>query len=308
MRINTIFPILALAAGFAGTQPMMPIPAYGSTYSAAAVTRGFYFQAPRDFTIVGIRVPNEKNVFQAGMVVYVMSSPPPAWPRTRTGSSNFLYVGFVLASKVYACNMPVKTGEWVGILGACGDRTIVHNSYAAAAGPFPSDVVGVAATIRAFGTQTNVMAAQGQGPYYAEDTGFVSRVEVYVSVSPATLTGPPLVAPGTGAALDLSAPSDDGLPYQVGSAFGSGPIPLGNRQIGLSPDALLVLSVSGALPALFQDYTGVLDLNGRGRAVLNVPKSTALIGLRIHNAFVTLAPAAPFGVASISNSIHFEIR
>jgi hypothetical protein len=59
---------------------------------------------------------------------------------------------------------------------------------------------------------------------------------------------------------------------------------------------------------MFQNFTGVLDLSGKGRAVLNVPKSAALVGLHIHNAFVTLAPAAPFGVASISNSISFEIR
>ena len=246
---------LALVAN-ANAQSMMPLPNYGQTLSAAAVTRGFYFQAPRNFTIVGLRVPNEKNVLQQGVAVYVMTTPPPAWPATRTGGL-WLAAGFFLASKIISCNVPINQNDWVGILGACGDRSIVHNSYAATAGPCSSNVAGVPVTIRGFGTQTNVMAAQGQGAYYAEDAGKVSRVEVYLNVAQASLTATGTGAPGTIMTFNLSASSDTGLPYQLGSALGNGPIVIGSRKLELSPDALLVLSVGGQVPTIFQNYAGV---------------------------------------------------
>jgi len=308
MRVKTTLLILLLVTGVAGAQSIMPIPDYGRTYSASAVTRGFYFEAPRDFTVVGLRVPNEKHVLQAGMAVYVMSTRPPAWPGTRTGGL-WLYKGFVLASQVQSCNVPVRKGEWVGSLGACGDRSIVHNSYAAVAGPFRSDVAGLATTLRGFGTRTNVMAAQAKGAYYADDAGTVSRVEVHVSVSPARVSGPDTAAPGTTARFVLSAPSDKELAYQMGSSLGNGPILLGSRTLGLSPDSLLLLSVSGLLPSVFQSYGGIIaKASGGAAASLAVPNVPALRGLHIHSAFVTLSASAPFGVASISNSHVLEIR
>ena len=244
---------------------------------------------------------------KAGAAIYITSTPPPAWPQTRTGGL-WHYAGFFLASKITSCDVPVKKGQWVGVVGACGDSTIVHNSYAAAAGPFQSHVDGLATTLCGFGTQTNVMAAQGQGAYYADDAGKVSRVELYVTVSPAKLSGPTTAAPGTAAKFSLSATSDTGLPYQLGSSLGSGPIPLGSRQIGLGLDSLLVLSVSGALPAVFQNYAGVFSSYGYAYPELHIPNNPSLIGLRIHNAYVTLAPSATLGIVSISNAMSVQIQ
>ncbi|MBN2489277.1 MAG: hypothetical protein JXQ29_00305 [Planctomycetes bacterium] len=43
--------------------------------------------------------------------------------------------------------------------------------------------------------------------------------------------------------LVLTAANDAGLPYQAGSSLGTGPIMVDIRQIGLSPGALLQVSV-----------------------------------------------------------------
>ena len=105
----------------------------------------------------------------------------------------------------------------------------------------------------------------------------------------------------------LKSGGDAGLPFQMGSSFGNGPIPIDSRKLELSPDNLLVVSTSGALPMIFQDYAGTLDAQGEAKARLNIPNIPALKGFRIYTAFVTLKASAPSGVSSISNSFMFTI-
>ncbi|MBN2490163.1 MAG: SBBP repeat-containing protein [Planctomycetes bacterium] len=114
--------------------------------------------------------------------------------------------------------------------------------------------------------------------------------------------------PGSTITFSLIATSDAGLPYQVGSSFGLGPIALpGTRWIPLSADGLLQLSVGGTAAHIFGSYSGTLDMQGRGIATLQLPPWPLLIGLRIHTAFVTMSPAAPLGIQSISNPVSFSI-
>jgi len=123
-----------------------------------------------------------------------------------------------------------------------------------------------------------------------------------------TLVGSGSGQPGTSIAFTLFAAPDAGLPYQMGSSLGNGPIPIGSRQIGLSVDGLLVASVSGVLPTIFQNYAGVLDGQGKANAQLNIPNIPALKGVRIYTAFLTLRPSAPFGISNISNSFLFTVQ
>jgi len=114
--------------------------------------------------------------------------------------------------------------------------------------------------------------------------------------------------PGTTISFTLFSPSDAGLPYQVGSSFGNGPIPIDTRKLELSADALLVLSVGGMLPTVFQGYAGLLDGQGNGAAKLNIPNIPQLKGLRVYTAFLTLKGSAPSGVSSISTSFLFTVQ
>ncbi|MBN2490150.1 MAG: hypothetical protein JXQ29_04815 [Planctomycetes bacterium] len=107
--------------------------------------------------------------------------------------------------------------------------------------------------------------------------------------------------------LALTALSDAGRSYQVASSLGTGPTAIGYRQLGLSPDGLFVLTVSDRLPAVFQGYRGVIEPGGRAAASIAIPAASALIGLTIHSAFVTLDPAAPDGIQAISTTESFQI-
>jgi hypothetical protein len=107
--------------------------------------------------------------------------------------------------------------------------------------------------------------------------------------------------------FSLVSSSEGGLPYQVGSSLGTGPIPIDTRVINLSPDALLQVSMAGAWPSVFSGYRGVIDSKGQAQAAIHIPSIAALIGARVHTAFVTLDAAAPSGVRSISTTFVFSI-
>ena len=107
--------------------------------------------------------------------------------------------------------------------------------------------------------------------------------------------------------LELAAPTTDaGLAFQVASSFGTGPIPIGTRSLGLSPDSLLWISVSGLAPSIFKNYSGVLDAQGKcSNVTIAIPNYPTLKGIWIYNAFVSLSPTAPQGVSLVSDTYSF---
>jgi len=131
--------------------------------------------------------------------------------------------------------------------------------------------------------------------------GFVAKVSLTL------LEGSGTCRPGTPVALALTASMSAGLVYQVGSSLGTGPIPIDARRIDLSPDALLAVSVGGLWPSVFQGYRGVIDSRGRAQAAIDLPDLPALIGVRLHSAFVTVSASAPSGIDAISNTFSFSI-
>ena len=80
------------------------------------------------------------------------------------------------------------------------------------------------------------------------------------------------------------------------------------RQIGLSPDDLLVVTVNNYWPSIFFGYRGTIDAQGQAQAAIKIPNIPSLKGIRIYTAFVTLKATAPSGVASISNTFMFSIQ
>ncbi len=135
-----------------------------------------------------------------------------------------------------------------------------------------------------------------------------SKVDVGADEIAVRIVGSGSGAPGTSIMLSLLAAADAGLTYQVGSSLGGGPIPIGNRLLGLSLDAILDASVNGYLPMIFQNYTGVLDASGKGTARINIPNLPGLKGVRLHTAFLTLKLGAPLGIESISNTFVFTVQ
>jgi len=151
---------------------------------------------------------------------------------------------------------------------------------------------------------------RGPGAYSAATANYVAnryglKTALYFAVIDITGSGNPSI--GGTVSLHLSAPNDAGLPYQVGTSLGTGPIPVDTRQLNLSPDTILIASVSGHLPTIFTSYSGLLDGSGKGTASIHIPRLAVLVGIRLHSAFIVIKVGEPSNIKSISNTFSFTI-
>jgi len=142
--------------------------------------------------------------------------------------------------------------------------------------------------------------------YSRESTGNNPYLEITLPTH--IKAGAATVQPGGTVNLTLTAVNDAGLAYQVGSSLGTGPLSIGNREIGLTADSLLLVSLSGMLPGVFVNYVGFISAQGGAGAAVKVPNEHALVGININTAFLTLKASAPSGIESISNTATFMIK
>ncbi|MBN2489933.1 MAG: hypothetical protein JXQ29_03675 [Planctomycetes bacterium] len=146
--------------------------------------------------------------------------------------------------------------------------------------------------------------------YYATTESGQDRaagLKTRFTVSVVSIVGSGTTKPGSTVTFALSSPTDAGLPYQVGTSVGTGPIPIDTRQIDLGLDDVLVASTGGALPSVFEAYSGYLDATGAGQARFHIPNIPLLVGIRFHTAFLTIKAGAPSNVKSISPTYSFTV-
>jgi len=122
------------------------------------------------------------------------------------------------------------------------------------------------------------------------------------TVEPISITASGTPKPGGTVLLDLVAPGDGTLTYQVGSSFGTGPIGIDCRQLALSFDALLIITVNGQLPTVFMNFGGNLSTAGKAQASVAIPSIPALVGISFYSAFTTIKVGEPSNIKSISPS------
>ncbi|MDO8349482.1 MAG: hypothetical protein Q7T30_04570 [Planctomycetota bacterium] len=183
MQIRFSLLAIAIFVAAASAQTQLLLPAFGSTFSSASTTRGFYFQTPVAITITGLRVPDEAAAGVQCVEVSALAGAPPAYPVTASGGQVF-YANNVPSSVVIPCSLNFAAGSWIGVMGACGTATL-KSSYGA--GPFNTTIAGQPVTLSRFLTQTNLNTS-GNQPYSSDSsaTGSIGRVEVYYNRPPLT--------------------------------------------------------------------------------------------------------------------------
>jgi hypothetical protein len=125
---------------------------------------------------------------------------------------------------IIPCYVGFKTGEWLIVLGACGNGATLRHSYAGTSGAFQSNVLSSAITLYRGGTQANIITAPTPHAVWNEILGVICRVEVYVTAgSAAKIIGQGSGLPGSTYTCSLVSAEEPGLAYHVGSSFGNGP-------------------------------------------------------------------------------------
>jgi hypothetical protein len=97
----------------------LAMPTYSNNVPAME-TRGYYFTAPVDFIITGLRVPVAVGGTVSSIAVVKLAAAPPLYASV-TNSFNTLYLDqAITGTNVVAVNIPVYAGDIIGVLGARG--------------------------------------------------------------------------------------------------------------------------------------------------------------------------------------------
>jgi hypothetical protein len=193
---TTFYCAAASASGSNGTTPMPP---QAGSFSSNA--RGYWFTAPSDFTITGLKVPDPAATSQNIAVLRFVPAVPPPFYATTTEDFVVLYLTQQNPNTgVIPVNIPITAGEVIGILGTTGSNDF--NSYA----PSPNSTVidGQTVTISRMGMQFP-LSTTAPTQIWQEAGGSISRVEITYEVGCESSRTPTVATVNTPPAITLSA-------------------------------------------------------------------------------------------------------
>lgn len=163
-----------------GIVDSVPNPSYDRTYTAQQ-TRGYWFTAPVNMTITGLKVPTDVGTLPQSVQLVRFVGPPIPFPGPGNAFTT-LYLGQNIASTgVLPVNVQVNAGDVIGVIGGRGNAGNMNNSYAAINNA-PSFIDGNPVTLQRLVYQANLSTTAGAvaGDLMSEaPAGVVSRVEMY---------------------------------------------------------------------------------------------------------------------------------
>lgn len=159
---------------------MMGLPPHVGTFTGS--TRGYWFTAPCDFVITGMRVPEDASTAEQNIeVIRFNSGPLPFYPDY---TNNFVSLGRwvnVPGPDVIACNIVINAGDIIGVL---GDRGNI-NSYGPD-GTWATSIKGYPVVLTRMGMQYPLSSYVAHDIWQEPDYP-ISRVEMYYEDSNAVV-------------------------------------------------------------------------------------------------------------------------
>ncbi len=145
-----------------------------STFSSS-MTRGFWFTAPVNFTIVGVRVPTDVGTGVQNVEVLRFVGAVTKWPTQGTNFTSLHYSKNVAGSGWITVKIPVKKGDVIGLLGARGTSS-QKNSYGTG-NPYKTTLANKPISLHRLVLQANLNTAKAN-KVATETSGSYSRVEL----------------------------------------------------------------------------------------------------------------------------------
>lgn len=200
-RLLTVAFILSALPALADT--LMPLPNQTGTFTGNV--RGYWFTAPSNFSIKGLRVPTEAGGGAQSIAVLRFASPPPVFAATTNNFETLFLTQSNPDSGILAANITVHTGDVIGIFGCRGNVT----SY----GPNPStsQIDGFNVTLARLGMQFQLPNTVPQQVWTeaGSSNANIGRIEMYYG--PSVVTNTPLYTRGDvlpTAGVDPNIPAD----------------------------------------------------------------------------------------------------
>lgn len=229
----------------AATTSSIGLPPQAGPYSGN--TRGYFFTAPTNFTIIGLRVPTDASVANSNIAVLNFGNGilPPLFPAF-TNAFTQLYLGQnIPGTGTITVNIPVTSGDVIGVLGDRGGT----NSYAN--GSYNTTLAGLPVTLERLGMQF-VMGSTAPQDIWTEPNGAsISRVELYIVGACTTSLTPVSVVVSTPPQVSISGPpalcagSSPAILAANGAATYSWTTGPTTSTLNVSPNSTTTYSVSG---------------------------------------------------------------
>lgn len=164
-----------------GPDSLMGLPGHGNVFGGNV--RGYYFTAPTDFIITGLRVPDDGVTGDQNIEIVRFDNnvPPPLWNGTTNDFEQLgRWINFSATDTVNVC-IPVDSGQVIGIYGQRGN----DNSYAGA--PYNTTIAGLPVTLTRSGMQ-QPLNTNPMNNIFSESGGSISRVEMFYTTMTDTVT------------------------------------------------------------------------------------------------------------------------
>jgi len=154
-----------------GTADLLALPAHSWTYSSR--TFGYWFVAPVDFTITGLRVPTDASTGPQYIQVLKLHADPPYFNST---TNNFTTLGYwpnVAGTDFIDASIQFSAGDRVGILGFRDS-----NNSMGAGGNFATTLGGEPVTLIRFGYVNSLTGGPATDQVFQEWNLSIGRVEM----------------------------------------------------------------------------------------------------------------------------------
>lgn len=151
---------------------LINLPNQASTFSTD--TRGYWFVAPVDFAITGLRVPTDASTADQNIEVLRFNTAPPEFNSTTNDFVSLAYYSNVAGTNIIDTYIPVHEGDTIGVLGVRGNV----NSYGTATPTVT--IAGNSVTLTRLGFQDQLQNTQAYD-VWSEVNNEISRVEMYYS-------------------------------------------------------------------------------------------------------------------------------
>ena len=155
------------------TTPPQAIDMSGPSSPFSGNARGYFFVAPEDFTITGLRVPTDQSNGGQNIQVMRFAAPPASWSNTSSYDELLYYTNLNPEPGFIPVNITIAAGDVIGILGTRGTGPDV-NAYSSMNS---ITIDGTSVPITRLGTQNPISSTQApQGTFWQETNGSISKV------------------------------------------------------------------------------------------------------------------------------------
>lgn len=187
---------LTIPAFLVSAQNVIDASTHSTTHSSQA--RGFWFTAPCDFVITGVRAPTDFSTNAQTIHLVKFASVPPNYSSTTTAFTT-LYYGSNLTDTCFVdMNLQIQSGDIIGILAVRDNGSgNCQTSYSAAVSPYTSSLGPYNITLARLGFQGNIISGPATN-LWTESGLSIGRAEIRYEIAESQIPIPPHGSPYTG--------------------------------------------------------------------------------------------------------------